>query len=105
MISVTPVRESIAKAIPAEMRIAAAAGIGIFLTFIGLKNAGFIAADPVTFVTLGALGKPALLTILGLAIAVFFMSRKNPLAFLLAISVGNAHRVGPRPGQRPGAEF
>jgi AGZA family xanthine/uracil permease-like MFS transporter len=86
LISITPVRESIAKAIPAELRIAAAAGIGIFLTFIGLKNAGFIAADPVTFVTLGALGKPALLTILGLAIAVFLMSRKNPFAFLLAIS-------------------
>jgi AGZA family xanthine/uracil permease-like MFS transporter len=58
VISVTPVRESIAKAIPAELRIAAAAGIGIFLTFIGLKNAGFIAADPVTFVKLGTLGKP-----------------------------------------------
>jgi len=45
LISVTPVRESIAKAIPPELRIAAAAGIGIFLTFIGLKNAGFIVAD------------------------------------------------------------
>src|SRR5436309_14517239 len=37
VISATPVRESIAKAIPEELRIAAAAGIGIFLTFIGLK--------------------------------------------------------------------
>jgi len=87
LVSVTPVRESIAKAIPAELRIAAAAGIGIFLTFIGLKNAGFIVADPVTFVKLGLLGKPALLTILGLAISVFLMSRKNPFAFLLAITV------------------
>src|SRR6266581_7575824 len=65
LISVTPVRESIAKAIPKELRIAAAAGIGIFLTFIGLKNAGFIVADPVTLVKLGSLGKPALLTIAG----------------------------------------
>ncbi len=87
LISVTPVRESIAKAIPAELRIAAAAGIGILLTFIGLKNAGFIVADPVTFVKLGALGKPALLTILGLAISVFLMSRKNPFAFLFAIAL------------------
>ncbi len=87
LVSVTPVRESIAKAIPAELRIAAAAGIGIFLTFIGLKNAGFIVADPVTFVKLGALGKPALLTILGLGISVFLMSRKNAFAFLLAITV------------------
>jgi AGZA family xanthine/uracil permease-like MFS transporter len=66
LISLTPVRESIAKAIPAELRIAAAAGIGIFVTFIGFKSAGFIVADPVTFVKLGALGRPALLTILGL---------------------------------------
>src|SRR5258707_14594004 len=64
LISVTPVRESIAKAIPAELRIAPAAAIGMFLTFIGLKNAGFIVADPITFVQLGALGRPQLLTIL-----------------------------------------
>ena len=87
LISVTPIRESIAKAIPTEIRIAAAAGIGIFLTFIGLKNAGFIVADPVTFVTLGALGKPALLTILGVAISAFLMARKNPFAFLAAIVI------------------
>src|SRR5260221_9260715 len=87
LISVTPIRESIAKAIPTEIRIAAAAGIGIFLTFIGLKNAGFIVADPITFVKLGALGKPALLTILGVAISVFLMVRKNPFAFLAAIVV------------------
>jgi AGZA family xanthine/uracil permease-like MFS transporter len=51
LISVTPIRETIAKAIPAELRIATAAGIGIFLTFIGLKNAGLITSDPVTFVS------------------------------------------------------
>src|SRR5437867_8641452 len=87
LISVTPIRESIAKAIPTEIRIAAAAGIGIFLTFIGLKNAGFIVSDPVTFVTLGALGKPALLTILGVALSILLMSRKSPFAFLAAIIV------------------
>src|SRR5882724_8385911 len=87
LVSVTPVRESIAKAIPAELRIAAAAGIGMFLTFIGLKNAGFIVADPVTFVKLGALGRPALLTILGVAISVFLMARKNAFAFLIAIVI------------------
>src|SRR6185436_12167192 len=87
LISVTPIRESIARAIPREIRIAAAVGIGIFLTFIGLKNAGFVAADPITFVKLGALGKPALLTILGIAISIFLMSRKNAFAFLVAIVV------------------
>src|SRR5215510_2203168 len=56
LISVTPLRETIAKAIPAELRIATATGIGIFITFIGLKNAGFITSDPVTYVKLGTLG-------------------------------------------------
>jgi AGZA family xanthine/uracil permease-like MFS transporter len=87
LISITPIRESIARAIPREIRIAAAVGIGIFLTFIGLKNAGFVVADPITFVKIGALGKPALLTIIGVAISIFLMSRKNPFAFLAAIVV------------------
>ena len=85
LISATPIRESIAKAIPREIRIAAAAGIGIFLTFIGLKSAGFIVSDPVTFVKIGSLGKPALLTILGVAISIFLMTRHSPFAFLLTI--------------------
>src|SRR5881397_804636 len=82
LISATPVRESIAKAIPKELRIAAAAGIGIFLTFIGLRGAGFIVSDPVTLVRIGLVGKPALLTILGVGISVFLISRKSPFAFL-----------------------
>src|SRR3989454_9573468 len=87
LISVTPIRESIAKAIPTEIRIAAAAGIGIFLTFIGLKNAGIIVSDPVTFVRIGLIGKPALLTILGVGISVFLISRKSPFAFLATIVI------------------
>ncbi|HYX28849.1 MAG TPA: NCS2 family permease [Pyrinomonadaceae bacterium] len=87
LISATPIRESIAKAIPREIRIAAAAGIGIFLTCIGLKSAGFVVADPVTFVKIGSLGKPALLTILGVAISIFLMTRHSPFAFLLTIVV------------------
>src|SRR5713101_7805931 len=87
LVSVTPLRETIARGIQKELRIAAAGGIGLFLTFIGLKNAGFIVTDPVTLVTHGLLGKPALLTVLGVAIAVFLMSRKSPFAFLAAIVI------------------
>src|SRR5215216_2858701 len=87
LISVTPVRETIAKAIPPELRIATAAGIGIFLTFIGLKNAGLITSDPVTFVKLGTLGTQALLAILGLVVTVILMIRRSALAFLAGIFV------------------
>src|SRR3982751_474234 len=73
LISVTPLRETIAKAIPSELRIGTAAGIGIFITFIGLKNAGFVVSDPVTFVKLGTLGTPALLSLLGLVVTVLLL--------------------------------
>ena len=85
LISLTPLRESIARAIPRHLRAATAAGIGVFLTFIGLKNAGFIAADPVTFVRLGRLDYPALLMLLGLAVTVLLLKRKSPFAFLAGI--------------------
>jgi AGZA family xanthine/uracil permease-like MFS transporter len=85
LISLTPVRETIARAIPPNLRIATAAGIGIFLTFIGLKSAGVVAADPVTFVRLGRLGHPALLTLLGAAVTFALMKRKSPFAFLAGI--------------------
>ena len=85
LISVTPIRETIARAIPKEIRIGTAAGIGIFLTFIALRNAGLITSDPVTFVKLGDVDERTLLTILGLVITVILMNRKNVFAFLAGI--------------------
>jgi AGZA family xanthine/uracil permease-like MFS transporter len=87
LISVTPIRETIARAIPAELRIATAAGIGIFLTFIGLKNAGLITSDPVTFVKLGTLDLKTLLAIAGLIVTVVLLIRRSALAFLAGIFV------------------
>jgi len=85
LISITPIRETIAKAIPSELRIGTAAGIGIFLTFIGLKNAGFITGDPVTLVKLNVLGREAQLAIVGLVVMLVLMIRRNILAFLAGI--------------------
>ena len=85
LISVTRVRETIAKAIPNELRIGTAAGIGIFLTFLGLKNAGVIVSDPITFVKLGHLGSPAVLATLGFAVTLLLMIRRSSLAFLAGI--------------------
>lgn len=87
IISITPVRETIAKAIPSELRIGTAAGIGIFLTFIGLKNAGLIVSDPVTFVKLGQLNETTLIAILGLVVIVFLMIRRSSLALLAGMFV------------------
>ena len=85
LISVTPIRETIAKAIPKEIRIGTAAGIGVFLTFIALRNAGLITSDPVTFVKLGDVDERTLLTVVGLVITLILLRRKNVFSFLASI--------------------
>jgi AGZA family xanthine/uracil permease-like MFS transporter len=84
-VSATPVREHIALAIPPALRSAAAAGIGLLLTFIGLRNAGLIVGDTATLVRMGTLDHRAAFLLLGILIAVVLMRRNNPLAFLAAI--------------------
>ena len=87
LVSVTPIREQIALAIPAGLRSAAAGGIGLLLTFLGLRNAGIVVADPATLVRMGALDHRAALLLLGILVAAILAHRKNPLAFLTAITV------------------
>ena len=85
VVSMTPVRERIALAIPDALRKAAAAGIGLLLTFIGLRNAGLIVGDPATLVRMGTLDYRAVFLLLGILIAAALIRRNNPLAFLAAI--------------------
>ena len=85
IVSATPLREHIAMAIPPALRSAASAGIGLLLTFIGLRNAGLIVADPATLVRMGTLDHRAAFLLLGILIAAALMRRNNPLAFLAAI--------------------
>jgi AGZA family xanthine/uracil permease-like MFS transporter len=85
VVSATPLRERIATAIPSGLRLATAAGIGLLLTFIGLRNAGLIQPDPATMVRLGTLDHRSVFLLLGLLIAVVLMRRNNPLAFLSSI--------------------
>jgi adenine/guanine/hypoxanthine permease len=85
LISATPLRERIATAIPPGLRMSAAGGIGLLLTFIGLRNAGIVAGDPVTLVRLGTIDHRAGFLLFGILIAVALMRRDHPLAFLAAI--------------------
>ena len=85
LVSLTPLREQIALAIPPSLRKAAAAGIGLLLTFIGLRNAGLIVGDPATLVRMGTLDHRAAFMLIGILIAAMLMRRNNPLAFLTAI--------------------
>ena len=85
IVSATPLREQIAIAIPASLRLATGAGIGLLLTLIGFRNAGLIESDPATLLRLGTLDHRAAFLLAGVLIAVALMRRQNPLAFLSAI--------------------
>jgi AGZA family xanthine/uracil permease-like MFS transporter len=85
IVSATPLREHIAVAIPATLRLAAAAGIGLLLTLIGLRNAGLVESDPSTLLRVGAVDHRAVFLLAGILIAAALMRRQNPLAFLTAI--------------------
>src|SRR4029077_12014887 len=52
------IRQWIIAAIPPALYAAVSAGIGLFIAFIGLKNAGIVKADPATIVTMGNLRDP-----------------------------------------------
>ncbi len=85
IISLTPLREAIARAIPSPLRSASAVGIGLFLTFIGFKNMGLVVGDPVTIVKLGSLDAKVIVSLLGLALMFVFLIRKSPFSFLIGI--------------------
>ena len=58
LLTLTGARQLIVAVIPPHLFSAVAGGIGLFIGFIGLKNAGIIVADPATFVALGNLKAP-----------------------------------------------
>jgi AGZA family xanthine/uracil permease-like MFS transporter len=59
ILGVLRVREWIINSIPLSLRLGIAAGIGLFLAMIALKNAGIVVANPATFVALGDLSQPS----------------------------------------------
>lgn len=70
------IREKIINSIPAELKYAVSAGIGLFITFIGFQNAGIIVKDDHVLVALGDLTNGnTLLAIFGLIITVILMTK------------------------------
>ncbi|GAB2601693.1 NCS2 family permease [Nitrincola alkalisediminis] len=59
LISVFPIREWVINSIPSSLKLGIAAGIGLFLAIIALKNAGIVVQHPATLVTLGDLSSPS----------------------------------------------
>lgn len=88
VLSLTGIRRWLIEGIPHSMRSAVAAGIGMFLGLIGLKNAGIVVDNPATLVGMGDLTEwPALLAILGLLIIAALQALKVRGAILIGILV------------------
>jgi AGZA family xanthine/uracil permease-like MFS transporter len=86
VLTITNVREAIVNAIPINLRYAVGVGIGLFIAFIGLQNAGVIVNNEATLVTLGDVTSgSALLTMIGLIITGLLYVRNVPGAMMLGI--------------------
>jgi AGZA family xanthine/uracil permease-like MFS transporter len=80
------VRQMIVSAIPKELYAAVAAGVGLFIALIGLKNAGIVVANPATLVGLGNLHDPqTLLALFGLLVTAALICARVNAAILLGV--------------------
>jgi AGZA family xanthine/uracil permease-like MFS transporter len=85
-LSVLPVREWLVNAIPRNLKLGMAAGIGLFLGFIALKNAGIVVAHPATLVALGDLSSfEPIACILGFVTIAALSARKTTGAVIIGI--------------------
>ncbi|MFY9446081.1 MAG: NCS2 family permease [Dethiobacteria bacterium] len=86
ILSVTGILRLIDNAIPTTLKRAVAAGIGLFIAYIGLQSGGIIVSDEATQITLGNLSEPGpLLAIIGIVITAVLMARKVRGAILIGI--------------------
>lgn len=86
ILTVTGIRQKIVDGVPDVLKSAIAVGIGLFIAFIGLKNAELVVANEATFVALGnitSLGP--LLALLGLIVAAILMAKRVKGALLISI--------------------
>lgn len=88
ILTLTGLREKLINAIPMELKIAVGAGIGLFVAFIGLKNAGIIVASQATVVGLGDLHEPeVLLAIFGVVLTIIFLVRGLKAGVFIAMVI------------------
>ncbi|MDD7794538.1 NCS2 family permease [Clostridium sp. 'White wine YQ'] len=88
VITLTSIREKIVYAMPQNLKYAITAGIGLFISLIGLKNGGIIVANPATLVAFGDFKNGAvILTIIGIIIIGILMARNIKGAMLIGIII------------------
>ena len=86
ILTVTGLRQKIVDCLPMIFRHSISPGIGLFIAFIGLKNAGIVVKNDATFISLGNLHDPAvLLACIGIVISAVLLVRKVTGALLIGI--------------------
>ncbi|HWK47619.1 MAG TPA: NCS2 family permease [Stellaceae bacterium] len=86
-LSLSKLRERVAKDVPEVLKIGIQAAVGTLIVFIGLRGAGFVVASPSTYVAMGSLKNPAvILTLLGLLLTPVLVARRVPGALILSIA-------------------
>jgi len=87
-LTLTRVREQIVNGIPDCLKYGTAAGIGLFIAFIGFRNAGMIVANKATFVGLGRLSDPhVILAAMGIVLVAVLLARRIDSGILIGIVV------------------
>jgi AGZA family xanthine/uracil permease-like MFS transporter len=88
ILTLTSIREQIVNGIPNCLKHGTAAGIGLFIAFVGFRNANIIVSNPSTFVALGKIASPqVLLAALGILLIAILMARRVGGAILLGIAI------------------
>ncbi len=87
MMTLLGIRKHVIAAIPLDLRLAIATGIGLFITFIGFQGLGLIVDNPATLVSLGPLTTPVVLGLVGLLIITILEIRKVQGSILIGIIV------------------
>ena len=86
LLTVAGIRQLILSTIPAELYAAVSAGVGLFIAYIGLRNARLLAPHPATALTIGNLRDPqAALACFGLVLMAALLARRVQAALLLGI--------------------
>ena len=84
------IREKVVESIPIVIRYSIAAGIGLFIAFIGLQNMGLIVANPATLIGIGKFTPAVTLGVVGLIITGFFELKKIKGGILYGILITTA---------------
>ena len=102
LISVTGIRQKIIESFPASFKKIISVGIGFFIAFIGLKNAGILVGNPKTIISLGHFTTPGvLLAFLGIILLLLLILKRVPGAMVISIfilAVAGLFLPGLKPG-------